>query len=117
MDLIQMYWPTATHGQALITTRNTSMAFSLADTGLEITTWDTDTGSRFLLHLLSSEYEHDTIPARKLCNKLGGHAMALSYMAGLIQRYSYTISELLYIYNKSPAVMHGFSNNNSIRAL
>ena len=55
MDLIRAHWPAANRGQALITTRNHSFAFEPADGGLEIRTWDTETGSRFLLHLLSTD--------------------------------------------------------------
>ena len=55
LDLLLKYWPAASRGQTLITTRNHSFASELADGGLEIKTWDTEMGSRFLLHLLSTD--------------------------------------------------------------
>jgi hypothetical protein len=122
MDLICDHWPAANRGQALITTRNRSFAFEPANGGLEIQTWDTETGSRFLLHLLSTDIgaeltENDSKSAYQLSQKLSGHALAISHMAGLIHRRSWSIAEFMEIYDQHPSKMHGVSGNNSINAL
>ncbi|KAI8949995.1 hypothetical protein F4801DRAFT_602741 [Xylaria longipes] len=84
---------TASRGQAVITTRNHNFAFYPADGGLEITEWDAEIGSQFLLHLLSTDINNqltkdEVYSAYGLSSKLSGHALALSLMAGLIRRRS-----------------------------
>ncbi|KAI1737183.1 hypothetical protein F4680DRAFT_460693 [Xylaria scruposa] len=121
-DLIRDHWPIANRGQALITSRSNSFAFEPADGGLEITTWDTETGSRFLLHLLSTEIGtelrgDETASAHELSEKLSGHALAISHMAGLIHRRAWSISEFMKIYKQHPGELHGISGNRSINAL
>ncbi|KAK0110116.1 hypothetical protein ONS95_002771 [Cadophora gregata] len=122
MDLIRDYWPSASSGQALITTRNRSFGFEIADGDLEILTWDPETGSRFLLHLLSTDIseelqEEDVIAAHELSQKLSGHALAICHMAGLIHRQAWSVAEFMKMYDQHPSKMHGVSGNNSINAL
>ena len=122
MDLIRDYWPSATSGQALITTRNRSFSFEIADGGLEVLTWDTETGSRFLLHLLSTHIseelqEEDVVSAHELSQKLSGHALAICHMAGLIHSRAWSVAEFKKVYDQQPSKMHGVSGNTSINAL
>lgn len=122
MDLIRAYWPAASHGQALITTRNRSFGFEIADGGLEVQTWDTNTGSRFILHLISTDIseeltDDDVSSAHELSQKLSGHALAICQMAGLIHKRALSISEFIEYYEQHPSEMHGVSSNNSINAL
>lgn len=122
MDLLLKYWPAASRGQALITTRNHSFAFEPADGGLEVKTWDAETGSRFLLHLLSTDIsaqltDDEAKSAHELSQKLSGHALAISHMAGLIHRRAWSIAEFVEIYNQRPGKMYGISGNSSINAL
>ena len=122
LDLLLKYWPAASRGQALITTRNHSFAFEPADGGLEIKTWDAETGSRFLLHLLSTDIsvqltDDEAKSAHELSQKLSGHALAISHMAGLIHRRAWSIAEFVEIYNQRPGKMYGISGNSSINAL
>ncbi|KAF2259245.1 NB-ARC and TPR domain protein [Lojkania enalia] len=121
-DLIRAYWPLASRGQALVTTRNPSIAFELADRGMEVTSWDHETGLRFLLHLLSSEIstdlqEDEAESAQQLSHKLCGHALAISTMAGLIHRRALSITEFTKFYEQHPSQMHGISGSRSINAL
>lgn len=121
-DLVRDFWPLASRGQAIITCRNPVFGFELADRGMEIANWDNNTGLRFLLHLLSAdismELEKDeTISAFQLSEKLSGHALAISTMAGLIHRRALSISEFLNFYNQHPSEVHGISGNRSINAL
>ena len=104
------YWPRASHGKAIITTRNHSLAFEPAGVGLEIQSWDAETGSKFLLFLLKSEIgkdlEAEAGSALSLSEKLSGHALALSHMAGLIHRRSWSVSEFMKVYLKNPRRAH-----------
>ncbi|KAL9104085.1 MAG: hypothetical protein Q9163_000937 [Psora crenata] len=122
MDLLLSYWPSATRGVALITTRKSSFAFHPASGGLEIPTWDADMGTKFLLHLLSTNISEEltkdeTSSANELSRKLSGHALAISQMAALIYRRSWSIAEFVKLYNQQPAKMHGVFGNSSINAL
>lgn len=123
LKFLQEYWPFASrHGQALITTRNPEFGFQLADREMEITNWDSDTGLRFLLHLLSTDIstqlrEDEAASAHQLSQKLNGHALAISTMAGLIHRRALSITEFLRFYEQYPSEVHGISGNRSINAL
>jgi len=122
VDLLMTYWPTAPRGQAVITTRNHNFAFYPTDGGLEITEWDTEMGSHFLLHLLSTDIsnqltEEEAHSAHELSLQLRGHALALSLMAGLIHRRSWSIEEFVEMYKRQPQKVNGIFGNNSINAL
>lgn len=107
IGLLRDYWPlSGSNGRVLITTRNHSLGFDPADAGLEILPWDTDTGSKFLLHLLAGHIRaellaNETQSAYSLSERLSGHALALSNMCGLIHRRSWSISELIEVYDRS----------------
>ncbi|KAI0869266.1 P-loop containing nucleoside triphosphate hydrolase protein [Hypoxylon argillaceum] len=122
VDLLMNYWPTASRGQVVITTRNRNLAFYPASGGLEITEWDTEAGSQFLLHLLSTDIakqltDEEVHNTHELAQNLSGHALGLSLMAGLIHRRSWSIEEFVAIYRKQPQKVHGIFGNNSINAL
>jgi hypothetical protein len=101
--LLRSHWPLASRGQILITTRNPSLAFEVADTMMEMVSWDNKTGLKFLLHLLSTdlatELKEDEATSAQLAQKLSGHALAISAMAGLIHRQSLSITEFMDFYN------------------
>ncbi|KAG8629357.1 hypothetical protein KVT40_003222 [Elsinoe batatas] len=104
VDLIRSYWPAAGRGQVLITTRNPNFAFDLAEVSIELYPWDTQTGSEFLLHLLSSNVSEqlqagEAASAYQLSEKLSGHALAISLMAGLIHRRAWSVEEFMAVYN------------------
>ncbi|KAF1844988.1 Tetratricopeptide-like helical [Cucurbitaria berberidis CBS 394.84] len=117
LELIRTHWPVAACGQAIITTRNVSFAYAIADSGLELATWDADTGARFLLHLLSDQPKDETFLARELSSKLGGHALAISHTAGLIHQRALTIEEFLNMYDKRPTLMHRKQGDNPFSTL
>ena len=106
-DLLKDYWPLpGSNGQVLITTRNRSLGFDSADASLEVLPWDTDTGSKFLLHLLRGHISAELLAtesqsAYSLSERLSGHALALSNMCGLLYRCSWSISELVEVYDRS----------------
>ncbi len=122
MDLLLKYWPTASRGQVLITSRHRSFAVSPAGSSLEVGAWDSDTGSRFLLHLLSVNIatgltQIEAKSANDLSEKLAGHALAISHTAGLIQKYDWSIAKCVSLYDEQPARIHDVSDINSINAL
>ncbi|KAL6409723.1 NB-ARC and TPR domain protein [Ilyonectria robusta] len=121
-DLLMMYWPTATRGQVIITTRNHNLAFHPTHRGHEITEWDPETGSQFLVHLLSTEIgnqltKEQACGALELSRDVSGHALALSVMAGLIHRNSWSIKEFVQLYKKQTREFHSISGKGSIDAL
>ncbi|EME85066.1 uncharacterized protein MYCFIDRAFT_135445 [Pseudocercospora fijiensis CIRAD86] len=104
------FWPETSHGKAVITTRNSSLAYAFVTSGIEVKTWDAQTGSEFLLFLLKRDIGKDLqtegLSAFELSQKLSGHALGLSQMAGLIHRRSSSISEFLNMYLKNPKRAH-----------
>lgn len=108
--LLGPYWPERSHGKAIITTRNHNLVYKFATSGLEITSWDAKTGSQFLLFLLKDNIGRDIqsegLSAIELAEKLSGHALGISHMAGLIQRRSWSITEFMRIYLKDPRKLH-----------
>lgn len=106
------YWPmsTSSKGHALITTRNHLLAFKPATDGVEITSWDVQTGSQFLLYLLKESIGEDlkaeTTSALALSERLSGHALAISHMAGMIFEGSMSVQEFLIMYIKNPGRFH-----------
>ena len=113
IELLRDYWPlSGSNGRVLITTRNHLLGFDPAEAGLEILPWDTDTGSKFLLHLLAGHISaellaNETQSAYSLSERLSGHALALSNMCGLIHRRSWSISELVEVYDRSKDFKNG----------
>lgn len=109
-DILMPYWPTSTHGHAVITTRNLSLAFEPASSGLEVTSWNAQTGSDFLLFLLKKnigqDAETEATSALALCERLSGHALAIQHMAGLIHESAFSIQEFMNMYLKSDQRAH-----------
>lgn len=112
-EALHAHWPnSANKGHALITTRNTTLAYEPAETGIEVLPWDTETGSRFLLHLLSGHISADVLAnqsasALELSDRLSGHALALARMGGVIHRRCWTIEQLVEVYDRQPEFKNG----------
>lgn len=82
------------------------MDFDPAETGIEVLPFDLESGARFVLHLLSNDIAADLTSqeaesATGLSERLSGHALAISQMAALINRRSWTINEFLAIYDRN----------------
>lgn len=112
----------AKQGCALITTRNHSLVYEPAETGIEVLPFDQESGSRFILHLLSLDIAKDVSDsevksASGLSERLSGHALAIAQMAALIHRRSWTIEEFLSIYDRNTRKMLGMSGRNSLDAV
>ncbi|KAM0511972.1 hypothetical protein ACHAPE_009328 [Trichoderma viride] len=109
-ELLGPYWPEGGHGKAIITTRNHNLVYKFATSGLEIASWDAKTGSEFLLFLLKDNIGRDIqaegLSAFELAEKLSGHALGISHIAGLIQQRSWSITEFMRIYLEDPRRLH-----------
>lgn len=121
-DLLLKYWPTASRGQVLITSRHSSFATNPAGSGLEVGAWDSETASRFLLHLLSTDIAAgltlgEAQSADEVAEKLDGHALAISHMAGLLHKHDWSIAECMSLYNEQQASIQGVSGISSLNAL
>lgn len=121
-DTLLKYWPVASLGWALITTRNRALGFQPAQKGLEILPFDVETGSSFLLSLLAKDIAADITSvesksAMDLSEKLDGHALAIAQMAGLIHRRSWSIKEFLAIYDRNTQRVHGTAEGTSLDAV
>ncbi|CAM1508596.1 Fc.00g054440.m01.CDS01 [Cosmosporella sp. VM-42] len=112
-DVLHAHWPNSVvHGHALITTRNRDLAYEPAETGIEVSPWDTNMGSKFLLHLLSGHISADILAnqgqsALDLSERLSGHALALARMGGIIHRRDWTIQQLVEVYDRQPEFKNG----------
>jgi hypothetical protein len=109
-DILRPYWPSSTRGRVIITTRYDSLASDPASVGLEIPSWDSVTGSQFLLWLLQNhpnrELPSESGAAMALSERLGGHALAISHIAGLIQSSQLSIRDFMGKYLEDPRTAH-----------
>ncbi|KAK1706800.1 hypothetical protein BDP67DRAFT_413557 [Colletotrichum lupini] len=98
-------------GKTIITTRDRALAFDLATSGIEINSWDAETGADFLLFLLrksvGKDLNSDTLSARTLSEKLSGHALAIFNMAGLISDETYSLQEFTDMFLEDPSSARG----------
>ncbi|KAK4676674.1 hypothetical protein QC764_000320 [Podospora pseudoanserina] len=107
-DVLVTHWPNlAANGHALITTRNTDLAWEPAEIGIEVETWDIDNGAKCIIHLLADHISADVLASQfnsalELSERLSGHALALDRMAGVIHKRGWTIGQLVEIYDRAP---------------
>ena len=118
IDLLLQYWPLASRGSVIATTRDHTLAFEPAQSGIEIESFETQTGSAFLLHLLSTDTiqelsSKEVESANDLSRKLSDHAPAISQMAGLVRRRSWSIEEFMIIYEQNAQSLHKFSKSSN----
>lgn len=122
-DLLLEYWPpVASQGKAVITSRNHFLAFSPAETGIEVHPFDPDAGSKFVLQLLQRNIAEEVVSgeiqsAKQLSEKLDGHALAISQMTALIHRKLWSIDTFLAIYEKNTQKIHHFPGYTSLDAV
>ncbi|KAI4681757.1 uncharacterized protein J4E84_007352 [Alternaria hordeiaustralica] len=109
-EILMPYWPGSSHGKAIITSRNHTLAFQPASSGIEILSWDPKTGSEFLFFLLKQaigrDIQEEGISALELSTRLNGHALGISHMAGMIQDSDWSITEFMKAYRKNPRSAH-----------
>ena len=109
-NLLIDYWPpVASRGKFVVTSRNHSLAFSPAETGIEVQPFDSDAGSKFVLQLLQRNIAEEVVSSEiqsALSDKLDGHALAISQMIALIHRKLWSIDTFLAIYEQNTRKMH-----------
>lgn len=110
---LEDFWPLG-KGSILITSRDpfaknnpyTAMA------GIDLTPFSEDDAAKFLMRLTKLGYSETEGPppdALAIARRLGGLALGLTQMAGLINRYDYTLDEFLGKYDeKRLAKLHSF---------
>jgi hypothetical protein len=124
--LIRDYWPTAGHGAVLVATRSTPNRQSVNfpnERNFHVETFGDgniprrngpdqeagdDTGAQFLLHMANRRHVVDgEVEAARWCAaELGGHALALTHFAGLINRRRCTIQSFADSYqNRYPSTV------------
>ena len=79
--------------------------------GIEVPHFDSQDGSGLILHLLGqngcqASLEAESASAVQLSERLSGHALALSTMAGLIHRRQWSTQEVLKLYEKDRERVH-----------
>ncbi|KAI4265420.1 MAG: hypothetical protein L6R38_009438 [Xanthoria sp. 2 TBL-2021] len=107
---LETFWkfaPATSHGCAIVTTRHQIFADQIAEARSEVLHFDTESGSRFLLYLLSEEVAEDiedrqSASAIELSERLNGHALAIHSVAGIIRLRSWTIEEFLVQHSRNP---------------
>lgn len=110
-NVLLNHWPPPSRcGRAIITSRNRALEFEPAAAGIEVTSWDDETGANFLLFLLKKGIGRDlaseSTSALTLSQKLSGHALALSSMAGIIHDGEYSVHDFTTMYLEKPSSAH-----------
>lgn len=98
-------WPVGCVGSILITSRDSTAAFSLASEGCQITPFDTDTGAQALLHILGVEpdSECNQEDAKAVTSAMGGLPLALNQIGGFMIQRKIPLRYFLPIYNRNSA--------------
>ncbi len=99
------HWPQG-NGSVLVTSRDPVLRslFSTRSSGLDLKSFDDGDGGALLLKLTDADddLEEDAEDlARRISSKLGGLPLAISQMAGIIQRQDLALSEFLTLYEDS----------------
>ncbi|KAK1770188.1 hypothetical protein QBC33DRAFT_530334 [Phialemonium atrogriseum] len=120
-DLLLKYWPPSfTTGRILITSRNRNLQFAPADKGIEVPPFDPTSGQQLLLELVRADVIQDANEARyalELSQQLDGHALALSFVGGLVNTNSWSIHEFLVEYERNKRAVHKLDRLGSLWAI
>ncbi|KAJ5124771.1 uncharacterized protein N7515_008596 [Penicillium bovifimosum] len=103
LNVLKHAWPAASTGSVLITSRDSTAAFSLASGGCQVTPFDTDTGSAALLNILGLDLE-STIhqgEAKAITSTLGGLPLALNQIGGFIVQRKIPLGKILALYTRN----------------
>ncbi|TVY58467.1 hypothetical protein LSUE1_G008732, partial [Lachnellula suecica] len=93
--------PNLNNGSILATSRRPHQKSSPFSFGLEVSAFDAEEGSKFLVSLIHTEsFEpNENHQSLVLSERLGGHPLAIAQMAGKIRRRDLTIPEFLQLYD------------------
>jgi hypothetical protein len=98
---LSQFWPSAGSGSILITCRDTSaknLPFAAAASGEDIRPFENNGAARFLIQLTSQVDENDEKlyeEATEIATQLGGLPLAITQMAGIINRRALSLAEFL----------------------
>jgi hypothetical protein len=100
-DILKDFWPTSGNGSIIITSRDPfakNQGFTAAASGEDVKEFDFDGAARFLIKLTSHGEEEDQQlheEATKIAKRLGGLPLAITQMAGIINRRALSLAEFL----------------------
>lgn len=105
LNVMKYVWPAGCTGSILITSRDSTSAFSLASSGYEVTPFDKDTGSAALLNILGLDMKSGSNQeeAKAITSALGGLPLALNQIGGFITERKIPLKSFLALYNRNSA--------------
>ncbi|KAL4735582.1 TPR-like protein [Aspergillus similis] len=105
LDVVKRAWPAGCVGSILITSRDPTVAFSLASNGCQVTPFDTDAGSQALLHIIGIKIDSETDreDAKAITSAMGGLPLALNQIGGFIVQRKISLKSFLPLYNRNSA--------------
>ncbi|KAB5583449.1 P-loop containing nucleoside triphosphate hydrolase protein [Coniochaeta sp. 2T2.1] len=111
-QLLWEYWPVANRGAVLVTTRNRSISFSPASSGIQVEVFNPNLGSQLLFSVLQrAGNEEDVEAAQALALSTEGLPLLLFNVAGLIQSKNYSIAKVVQMYEKHKHQVHRTSQD------
>lgn len=99
-ELLIDYWPVAGSGCILITSRDPlakNHVFGIS--GIDLEPFPTEIAASFLRVRTGYERDKDIEPSRLIAKRLGGHPLALTQVAGVLQRRDLSFDEFLEQYD------------------
>ncbi|KAJ5092020.1 hypothetical protein NUU61_006890 [Penicillium alfredii] len=105
LSAMKYAWPAGSVGSILITSRDSTAAFSLASSGCQVTPFDTDSGSAALLNILGLDMDSTSNQeeAKAITSTLGGLPLALNQIGGFISQRKIPLKNFLGLYNRNSA--------------
>ncbi|KAJ5173639.1 uncharacterized protein N7500_001570 [Penicillium coprophilum] len=105
LTVIKHAWPTGSVGSVLITSRDSTAAFSIASSGCQVTPFDTENGSAALLSIIGLDPESPShlTEAKAITSTLGGLPLALNQIGGFIMQRKIPLKNFLALYNRNSA--------------
>lgn len=120
---LDRFWPKGSDGSILMTTRDKNLSRLPCAAGQEIRVFSQEEGAQFMLHLMAygdvgrvSYTTEDKQAALKLSELVGGHALAITQLIGLIQTMSKSLPEFLPEYERSYRSIRGMAPDGGISA-
>ena len=105
LSVIKQSWPSGTIGCILLTSRDSTAAFSVASDGYQVTPFDTASGSAALLNFVGLDpcVPSNLETAVMITSTLGGLPLALTQIGGFILQRRIPLKDFLALYNRNSA--------------
>ncbi len=109
LELVQDFWPTDCSGSILVTSRDPLARKYLASDGVDVQPFSAESGAELLTRWTGQTGTNDE--AREISQRLGGLPLALTQMAGVVNRQQLSIGELLQMYAEEQSHKDLFNSN------